>query len=244
MEIAFSKYHGNGNDFLLIDGTGWEQDLIQLLDVPKVCHRRYGVGADGILVLQSMEQARAKIVIYNADGSEASMCANGARCMAQLVQECYGEQRLQIVAKAGVYGAQVQQGLVNLSCDNSFESRQVPEGFLMNTGVEHLLVQVDQLENYPVLEKGRQFRQRYQSNVSFYQEQNGELAMRTYEKGVEDETYSCGTAVMALAVLRGGKGLVRTRGGELQWQVDEQRVSYGGVVEKTFEGKLIIHDKN
>ena len=222
-DIPFTKMVATGNDFLIVDA----RRLRQRRTLPwkavsrALCDRHQGIGADGLLVLESSAAADVKMRVFNPDGSEAQMCGNGARCVAlYLAQRRRDKGRDAIVLKtrAGRVSAEVRDGRVamrlmdptdlrlNLSLD--VERRHLQMGFI-NTGVPHVVVPVADLETVDVNRLGRAIR--YHSafsprgtNVNFVQPDPGHtnrLRVRTYERGVEEETLSCGTGVAAAALV-------------------------------------------
>lgn len=209
MHFPFSKYHGTGNDFILADArhTPWEQRLDRAM-IAALCHRRFGIGADGLILLQSSENADFRMVYYNSDGGESTFCGNGGRCVTAYAA-AMGIQGpdFRFEAADGLHHASIlPDGSVCLHM-------QQPQGFRrisahavwLNTGSPHYVQQVEQLADFDVVGEGRRIRMLPEfepggSNVNFVQPlPGGRLFVRTYERGVEDETLSCGTGVTACA---------------------------------------------
>ena len=219
--IPFTKMVGTGNDFIVIDAR--RRPLSALKShwssiSQAVCDRHEGIGADGVLVLERSASADVKMRVFNPDGSEAEMCGNGARCVARYLRRGARGRPVTIESKAGVLTAQVDHGRVamrmtdptGLRLDLSLDAdrRPIRAGFV-NTGVPHLVVPVADLEAVDVRGLGRALRSHREfapqgTNVNFIQPdgaRSGRLRIRTYERGVEDETLACGTGIVASAVV-------------------------------------------
>lgn len=238
MKIPFMKMSGSGNDFILIDHREPFLKEDGLKDfIRKVCRRRISVGADGIILIERSQKADFKWRFYNADGSEAEMCGNGGRCAARFAcLKGIAGPSLKFETLAGILSAQVNGERVRLEMTNPFglklDQSIVIDGeekilSSINTGVPHAVLFVEDLEGLELLRLGRMIR--YHSffapsgtNADFVRlEKNSQLSVRTYERGVEDETLACGTGAVASALVAAFKGLVkspvsvRTRGGEV-----------------------------
>ena len=211
MPIAFAKYEGAGNDFILIDNRG------QLFrpdpqTVARLCDRHFGIGADGVMTLTRSDAGTCIMRYFNADGSEGEMCGNGARCFALFVRhlglcgetcrfeatDCPHEAQLQRVdGPAG----EIELGMIPVS-----EIRAVGRGWSLNTGVPHYVEFVDAVDTVDVCGRGRGIRSDAEhfpqgTNVDFVEVSgSGKLRLRTYERGVEDETLACGTGAAAAAL--------------------------------------------
>ena len=214
MAISFSKYHGAGNDFILIDDRKEHFPLINTAHIQRLCHRHYGIGADGLILLQLSQVADARMRIFNADGSEAEMCGNGIRCLFHFAQT------LGVIQKE----AQIETAASILTCradhdqiavlhptprlilhDLMIEGRSLD---LVDSGVPHAVIFTDDIHSEQVYDIGKRVRFHAQfspggTNVTFVQPlmQENLLLIRTYERGVENETQACGTAAVAAAFL-------------------------------------------
>ena len=227
--ILFYKYQGTGNDFIMIDDREKhfqaERDLVHQL-----CHRRFGIGADGLILLQNDSDTDFRMVYYNADGQESTMCGNGGRCLVAFAKYLgLFEEKCRFIAVDGVHKAELRGGQVRLKMVDVSEVSRTGEDFVLNTGSPHYVRFVADAEAENVYQHGREIRNSaaYQAdgiNVNFVQ-RTGDLALfvRTYERGVEDETLSCGTGVTAGALaLATRENLnqftidIRTLGGKLQ----------------------------
>jgi len=267
--VEFTKMHGAGNDFLVLDNRAYRFDDA-LSDLAATwCPRRYGVGADGLLALDDAEQAAYRMRYVNADGSWATMCGNGARCLALYAHRVGIEENpLSFETDAGRYRARVlEDGSVRLyvptptrlALDVDLENPK-PDGLgpvhFVHTGTEHLVAFVDALDDLPVEAFGRALRndaavQPAGANANFVAVEDGVLTVRTYEKGVEAETPSCGTGVLAAAAIAAATSRVRTdhirvetRGGTLFVGTEEadrgQKTYLEGPVATVYEGRLSL----
>jgi len=227
----------SGNDFIVLEfASSRVREFGEL--AKKICNRKYGIGADGLLVLGKSKVADVKMRIFNADGSEAEMCGNGARCVALWVAENREPrtENLTIETKAGIIRAQVKAGSVkirltdpkNIKLDMPIKvnSRTLKVNF-MDTGVPHAVIFASGLEKIDVFNLGRFIRYHKKftprgTNVDFVEVlSRNSIAIRTYERGVEDETLACGTGSVASALIfalkakPGNKISVRTKSGEI-----------------------------
>lgn len=224
LTVEFTKMHGTGNDFVVLDNRWYRFSDDELSDLGAAwCPRRYGIGADGLLALAASddESVAYRMRYVNADGSWATMCGNGARCLARFaVRAGMGGPVLQFESDAGRYRAEVPDddaAPVRLYVPSATQlisdpelATSVPETFeelySVHTGTEHLVVFVSDIEAVPAEKWGRMLRQDAAlqppgANVNFVSISDAELQVRTYEKGVEAETPSCGTGVLAAAVV-------------------------------------------
>ena len=224
LTVEFTKMHGTGNDFVVLDNRWYRFSDEELSDLGAAwCPRRYGIGADGLLALAAPddESVAYRMRYVNADGSWAAMCGNGARCLARFaVRAGMGGPTLQFESDAGRYRAEVPTdegapvrlyvpSATRLIADPELATG-VPEALeglhFVHTGTEHLVAFVSDIDTVPVEKWGRMLRQDSAlqpagANVNFVAVTDGDLQVRTYEKGVEAETPSCGTGVLAAAVV-------------------------------------------
>lgn len=235
--LRFWKMNGAGNDFVVVDNRELSLDLTRER-IARLCHRQRGVGADGLLAVEPAQAgADFRMRYYNADGGEAEMCGNGARCFARFADLLLGGQVEQVSfeTEAGLIGAQLigSQVRLELSDPHSLETGltlAVGDDALavdfINTGVPHAVVFVDDLENVDVVRLGAGLRYHPHfapkgTNANFVKVlAPGHIAIRTYERGVEDETLACGTGMAACALIHhlhtgcAGPVKVDVRGGE------------------------------
>ncbi len=216
--IYFYKMSGSGNDFILIDGRTLSIKELNLSDLAKrLCHRTFGIGADGLIVLDKAEEADFRWYFFNADGSEAEMCGNGGRCAARLANLIgLAPQRMSFLTKAGIIHAEVDGSRVKLELTPPFglklgirlslNDREERVHFV-NTGVPHTVFVVEDLEGIAIKETGKRvrFHEYFRpagTNVNFIKIVGpNEIHIRTYERGVEDETLACGTGSVASAII-------------------------------------------
>jgi diaminopimelate epimerase len=218
MKLNFWKMNGAGNDFVCLDNRAKKLRLTRR-QIAKLCCRQFGVGADGLLVLEpGSKLTDFRMRYYNADGGEAEMCGNGARCFARFAQKITGLRKKQIRFDTGAgpvgaefFGNQVRVELTaphSLKLNQKIETSQGPLTVnSINTGVPHAVLFVDDLEQTDVRRLGAELRHHREfqpqgTNVNFVRVLGpGKLRVRTYERGVEDETLACGTGVTASALI-------------------------------------------
>lgn len=239
--VPFSKYHGTGNDFVLIDHRALFFPKDDQALVARLCHRRFGIGADGLMLLEAAEGYDFRMVYYNADGKESSMCGNGGRCIVAFAKALgLVENHCRFLAIDGEHEARIEGETVSLKMQDVEQVTEHEDYYELDTGSPHYVRFVEDVAGLPVVEKGREvrFSPPYREagiNVNFV-EGKGEhnLAVRTYERGVEAETYSCGTGVTACALaahLRGMPSPVRiqTPGGELAVSFERQGQAFRNI---------------
>ncbi|MBN3521217.1 diaminopimelate epimerase [Algoriphagus lutimaris] len=226
MEITFYKYQGTGNDFVMIDDRSEAFDVSNLELVSKLCNRKFGIGADGLILIRNHPDYDFEMIYFNADGSQ-SMCGNGARC-AVAFSAFLGivTFKTHFLAIDGAHDAVIKDGLVQLLMGDVSGIESKEQDYFVNTGSPHHIRLVGAVSDYPVYAEGKEVR--YSSsyapggaNVNFVEAiSDDELFVRTYERGVENETLSCGTGVTAAALVY-GKDLpaaeikINTLGGKL-----------------------------
>jgi diaminopimelate epimerase len=244
MHISFEKYQGTGNDFIMIDNRNLQFPQKDLSLIQKLCNRKFGIGADGLILIQDKEGLDFEMVYFNADGSQ-SMCGNGARCAVAFAHhmDIIGSST-QFLAIDGVHEAKISGGIVRLKMNDVSQVIKKESDFYIHTGSPHHIRYVEGLTQYPVLEEGSKIRysQAYSpagTNVNFVSPiEEDKIFVRTYERGVENETLSCGTGVTACALHYGDmKGLtevkISTLGGELE-------VTFTKNVQGAFENIFLI----
>lgn len=263
LDLEFFKMSASGNDFIIIDNRdGKVYDSLQDLNdfIVKICRRHHSVGADGLILIEKSKKHDFRWRFFNADSSEAEMCGNGGRCAARfacvkgIAKEKMSFETLAGVIKAEVDGKKVKLQLTsptNLKLDYpvGLEDKEI---FLssVNTGVPHAVLLADDVDHMPVEELGRLVRYHKAfgekgTNVDFVQiVDKKSVKLRTYERGVEGETYACGTGAVATGVILKAKGLLEspmnilTKGGEaLKVYVDDE-VYLEGITQIIYVGKL------
>lgn len=256
MNWRFSKYQGSGNDFILIDNrTGaFPVDEIQL--IAKLCDRRFGIGADGLMCLEEKEGYDFFMRYYNADGREGSMCGNGGRCIVAFAKRLgIIEQEAHFYAADGAHNARIDANIVSLNMQDVTEIEKGESSFYLNTGSPHYVKLVENREGLNTYEAGKAIRynERFAeegTNVNFLTIRPNKLIVSTYERGVEDETYSCGTGVVASAIVAGlltgkNKHQILTKGGTLEVSFDQKEcgasnILLKGAAEHIFEGEVTV----
>ena len=205
MPTEFYKYQGTGNDFVMIDDRTQTFPQSQSL-IENLCNRRFGIGADGLILLQNEAGCDFKMVYFNADGREGSMCGNGGRCAVRFA-EFLGlfKTKTTFMAIDGEHKATATEQEISLKMGDVQDINQYENYDFINTGSPHYVTFVADIEKTEVVAEGRKIRYSEQfeggTNVNFVQQMNHNmLYVRTYERGVEDETYSCGTGVTACAL--------------------------------------------
>jgi diaminopimelate epimerase len=233
MTITFYKYQGTGNDFVIIDNRTASIELTTA-QVKHLCDRRFGIGGDGLMLLNELPGYDFEMKYYNADGREASMCGNGGRCLTRFAYDMgIQKQKYHFMAVDGEhYSTFGEHGWINLKMkdvsglDNRFGD------VVLDTGSPHLVKPVVNVMGMDVYKEGKEIRYSKEFeeegiNVNFVENDDRRLIVRTYERGVEDETYSCGTGVTAagLVFAHNDNGFnrieIQTKGGHLAVEFDK-----------------------
>lgn len=207
MNIRFSKYQGTGNDFVIIDNRDGSISLSNQ-QIAFLCDRRFGVGADGLMLLGTATGYDFSMTYYNADGTESSMCGNGGRCLVQFAHDNgIVKDHYSFIAIDGPHEASIHNnGWVHLKMIDVKAVETGTDFFVTNTGSPHYIKIVSGIDNVDVFNEGKAIRynDRFNKegiNVNFVEHQKDHLFVRTYERGVENETFSCGTGVTAAAIV-------------------------------------------
>jgi diaminopimelate epimerase len=205
MEINFHKYQGTGNDFVMLDNRDGKYNQLTIAQIQMICDRRFGIGADGLICINKHENYAFEVDYSNSDGSK-SFCGNGARCSvafaASLGVDC---ESITFLAIDGEHQAKLSDNTISIEMQNVLEVKEIDGDFELNTGSPHYIRFIDNNEIYNVVEFGRSIRysSNYQENginVNLVQQHGKVINVATYERGVEDETFSCGTGVAASAI--------------------------------------------
>jgi diaminopimelate epimerase len=247
MQIA--KYNASGNDFVIFH-TFKEQDFSGL--AMKLCHRQSGIGADGLIVLLPHDTYDFKWKFYNSDGSDAAMCGNGSRaCAHYAYSNALADKSMKFLTDAGVIASSVEGNIVESQLT---DVEKISESFSENgrewhfydTGVPHLVTFVKKLDEYSQ-ELAAHMRYSYNANVNFVLYDENALHVRTYERGVEDETLACGTGMAACYYTAYKKGLVGESARvypaskeELNLRISDGKLFFRGAVQKIFETSLLV----
>ena len=230
MNIEFHKYHGTGNDFVLIDNRDLSFPKNNSSFIKKMCHRRFGIGADGLILLQNNKGFDFEMVYFNADGKPGSMCGNGGRCTVAFAHSLgLIKNKTKFIAVDGIHEAVIQKEIISLKMANVKGIEKIGNSFFVNTGSPHYVKFADDVEKIDIVKEGKKIRynarfQKEGTNVNFVELKSNTLHIRTYERGVEDETLSCGTGVTASALvaafvssnLKTKQFLISTPGGKLK----------------------------
>jgi diaminopimelate epimerase len=266
--LRFTKMNGAGNDFVLIDNRAGNVHLNRD-QIATLCNRHRGIGADGILLLEKpSNRTDFRMRYFNADGGEAEMCGNGARCFARFANKVAGAQdKISFETLAGVISAQLNGNLVTLQMTEPTDLRlnvKLPVGGrnrtvdFVNSGVPHVVIPVSRIDDVDVRREGALIRYHEMfspkgANVNFIEKRaDWKIAVRTYERGVEDETLACGTGVVASAIIfaaseniNGPVGVLVRGGDELQvgfekTEMQFRNVTLTGPADFIFEGTIEI----
>lgn len=243
MQQIFYKYQGTGNDFVMIDNRQQTFNKKNAKHIALLCDRRFGIGADGLILLENHPDLDFRMVYYNADGNESSMCGNGGRCLVAFAKHL-GVINEHAVFEAidGVHHATIHGDMVRLQMQDVHTIEKHSKHVFLNTGSPHHVQFEDRIEDFDIKTKGATIRygepyNEVGSNVNFVKKINDQIfAVRTYERGVEDETLSCGTGVTAVALAMHAlnetdKNLItlQVQGGELQVSFDVENGVYKNV---------------
>jgi len=231
--IEFYKYQGTGNDFVMVDNRSQNLDRKDKTIAQKLCDRKFGIGSDGLILIENHDSYDFEMVFFNPDGSQ-SMCGNGSRCAVKFAHYLgIIQNETTFLSTDGVHEASIEDDIVRLSMQDVEQSEinTFPEHFTINTGSPHYVIFASNIKDKDVKEEGAIIRYSEEFatqgiNVNFVEKQSDDkISVRTYERGVENETLSCGTGVTACAiahVLHGGVSPVQiqTLGGQLSVQFE------------------------
>jgi diaminopimelate epimerase len=257
MTITFYKYQGTGNDFIIVDNRSNNINKNNTKRIAKLCDRRFGIGADGFILLEHDALSDFKMVYYNSDGNESSMCGNGGRCIVAFAKYLgVIDNATKFKAIDGFHNAKIMADVVYLQMQNVSKVETYEKHSFLDTGSPHHVEMVSSLDTFNVKTIGSQIRHgilynETGSNVNFVEQVSEDMfAVRTYERGVEDETLSCGTGVtaVALAMHKTGKTeskavYLKTEGGQLQVTFNTNEQGYTniwliGPATQIFKGEL------
>lgn len=221
MNLEFYKYQGAGNDFVIVDDRNKSFDVSNVELINFICDRRFGIGGDGFMLLRPSKEYDFEMVYFNADGNEGSMCGNGGRCIVAFAyhQNIIGK-HCKFIAVDGEHEADIIDNdgteWVSLKMIEVSDIEQNERFSFADTGSPHYVELVENIKDFPVVNKGREVRynDRFENegtNVNFVEVKNdGSLQVRTYERGVEDETLACGTGVTAAALTMHKRGVINS----------------------------------
>jgi len=237
MKITFYKYEGTGNDFVMIDNRSNQFPKENTELVAKLCDRRFGIGADGLILLENDPETDFRMVYYNSDGNTSSMCGNGGRCLVAFAKKLSMiESETTFIATDGLHHATIfTDGTVSLQMKDVDAIEITAEHVFLDTGSPHHVQIEENLRELDVKTQGANIRYsdmygKAGSNVNFVKQENDDtFSVRTYERGVEDETLSCGTGATAVAIAM--KALEKTHANKINLNVE------GGKLEVSFHQK-------
>lgn len=254
--IQFYKYQGTGNDFIIIndlDGHLSTEDIINL------CDRKYGIGADGIIFMSKTKDVDFKMMYFNADGSE-SFCGNGSRCAVKHAQYLgWISGQCIFTSNDGDHAAEIDEETVKLKMHDVDFIVVEDMGYILNTGSPHYIAYTERINELDLIKAAHEIRysERFKEvgiNVNYLEPKNGILHIRTYERGVEDETLSCGTGVTAAAIAhyleqnstqKNFKQKLQTKGGSLYVSFEKkkdrfQNIVLSGPANLVFHGSILL----
>jgi diaminopimelate epimerase len=260
MNLDFFKYQGAGNDFVIVDNRTEKIQRSDFKTIKFICDRRFGIGADGLMLLQNSPEHDFEMVYYNSDGFEASMCGNGGRCIVAFAHklQLIGSTTRFIAADGPHEAAVLTPNCIRLKMIDVSDIKKIDDLYFINTGVPHVVKFVESIDDVDVYNEGRQIRydQAFApkgTNVNFVELKNDFNLIRTYERGVENETLACGTGITASAIAvahftNNNKSIVnfKARGGNLQVSFDSitnnsvKNIWLEGPADFVFAGKIEI----
>ncbi|MEO6453281.1 MAG: diaminopimelate epimerase [Ginsengibacter sp.] len=260
MKIEFFKYQGTGNDFILLDNRIHEYDGLAEKQINHLCNRRFGIGGDGLILLKKNAALDFEMQYYNADGKEGSMCGNGGRCIVKFAAYLGIHKNIYMFKAAdGLHEAEIDLNeIVRLKMNNVDKVEVHSDHYILDTGSPHYVKTVSDIMNFDVKHSGHAIRNsrnfiKEGINVNFVESLGSdEIYVRTYERGVEDETLSCGTGVTACALVcaHNDNGFnrveVKTPGGRLSVEFDKldenhfENIWLNGPANFVFKGTIEI----
>lgn len=247
MQLKFYKYQGTGNDFVMIDNR---QDFFPKNNtklIESLCDRRFGIGADGLILLENDNSTDFRMVYYNSDGNESSMCGNGGRCLVAFAKSlAIIDNTTTFIATDGLHHATIDEDkIVSLQMKDVDEVKIQKEYVFMNTGSPHHVTLIDDLENYDIKDNGAKIRYsglygNAGSNVNFVKQlADNHFKLRTYERGVEDETLSCGTGATATAIAMNAIGKTAANTIDIDVEGGTLKVSFDKTI-KGYENVFLV----
>ena len=255
MKLPFYKYQGTGNDFVIIDNRHQIFPKSDTKLVAELCDRKFGVGADGLILLENDESSDFRMVYYNSDGNSSTMCGNGGRCLVAFANFLgIIDNKTSFNAIDGLHQATIEEGIVSLQMGDVLEIKTKPSATFLDTGSPHHVQLVENLKDFKVQKEGAKLRYglygKKGSNINFVEQlSEAKFSVRTYERGVENETLSCGTGVTAVAIAMHKIGkttseqvTIEAVGGELKVQFNSNgnysEVFLTGPADQVFKGEI------
>ncbi len=254
--IQFYKYQGTGNDFIIINDL---DGLLSTEDIINLCDRKYGIGADGIIFMSKTKDVDFKMMYFNADGSE-SFCGNGSRCAVKHAQYLgWISGQCIFTSNDGDHAAEIDEETVKLKMHDVDFIVVEDMGYILNTGSPHYIAYTEGINELDLIKAAHEIRysERFKDvgiNVNYLEPKNGILHIRTYERGVENETLSCGTGVTAAAIAhyleqdstqKNYKQKLQTKGGSLHVSFEKkkdrfQNIVLSGPANLVFHGSILL----
>jgi len=260
MQIEFYKYQGTGNDFIIMDNRDKRYESLTRQQVAFLCDRRFGIGADGLMLLNTHPDYDFEMKYYNSDGRESTMCGNGGRCLTQFAFDIgIDKTSFSFLAVDGPHEANINEKVVALKMNDVNQVRHDHGDYILNTGSPHYVQFTNDVMHLDVYKKGKEIRHNKEFekegiNVNFVEqtELTDRIIVRTYERGVEDETFSCGTGVTAAALVSAhndsgfNRVEVKTKGGLLSVEYEKKGDTFkniwlSGPAVKVFSGTIEIY---
>ena len=254
--IQFYKYQGTGNDFVMIDNRDFSFPTTKE-NIHHLCNRHFGIGADGLILVENDETSDFKMVYFNSDGNESSMCGNGGRCIVAFAKYLkIIDKKTYFTAIDGLHYAEIEDDIVKLQMIDVSEIEKINNDYILNTGSPHYIVFTSDIKNIDLIHDAKKIRYNehfFQEgiNVNFVEQiADHHIFVRTYERGVEDETLACGTGVTASTLafaeqenLKINKLEVTVLGGNLEvyWEKSEKgykNIFLEGPAKQVFEGRI------
>ena len=263
MGLNFVKYHGAGNDFILIDGRTIDYSIpMDENMISHLCHRQFGIGADGLMILYPSDLADFKMVYYNSDGRPSSLCGNGSRCAVAFAfaEGLIKARKINFETFDGIHQAEIMEdGIVRFEIHNVAKWKEEEDFIFMDTGSPHMVFFKEKIDDLELQKMGEQWRnasplKEEGSNVNIIEDKGAFALIRTFERGVEGETLACGTGVTAAAIaLHIKKGLdegsyeyaLKAKGGDLTVSFNYAKGLFSeliltGPTKRVFEGTYIL----
>lgn len=238
MFIKFSKYHGTGNDFILIDQYQQVEKDLEESEIKAMCERRFGIGADGLIILRKHLKLDFEMLYYNADGRTSSMCGNGGRCIVHFANALgIIENKCRFLAIDGEHEAEIDSGIIKLQMKDVSNIETIDHGMIMDTGSPHIVIRTQDeinLAEFRSFAQSIRYSERFKEsgiNVNVYHQlTERDIEGFTYERGVEGITYTCGTGVCAMAI-----AFAKSEG--LLGHVDVKVHGLGGALNVSFDAE-------
>ena len=258
MKYSFNKYQGTGNDFIMIDNRNGSFSPGNVALINKLCNRRFGIGADGLILISKHDVYDFEMKYFNSDGKEGTMCGNGGRCASEFAMQLgLAGKETKFIAIDGLHEAKKNGDIIELKMSDVSDIKLIKGNYFMNTGSPHYIVFVKNVADMDVFETGKKIRWFDDfapggTNVNFVEVTENGIFVRTFERGVEDETLSCGTGSTASAIASALTGhidtkpvAVKTMGGDLSVSFeiagnDVKNVWLKGPAEFVYSGTISV----